>query len=153
LAHRFESEAAVTKDAMTDAEVRAVLARLADERVSPKVADVAAAAGASEADVRRILEEVRAEQARVEIPVAPPSPVLAAEGQTLSPRAKNRAMLIVCVATLLVVVLGMMLVRTEARTIVHESSGQPTVATEEQPAVEASRTMPAPARAEAPSPN
>jgi hypothetical protein len=62
-------------------------------------------------------------------------------------------MLIVCVATLLVVVLGMMLVRTEARTIVHESSGQPTVATGDQPAVEASRTMPAPARAEAPSPN
>lgn len=48
---------------MTETEVREVLQRLAQEKMSPKVGDVADIAGASESDVRRVLEELRAEQA------------------------------------------------------------------------------------------
>lgn len=54
---------------MTEGEVREVLARLAQEKMSPKVGDVADIAGASESDVRRILEELRAERVSV---VGPP---------------------------------------------------------------------------------
>ncbi|MGV3617819.1 MAG: hypothetical protein ACO1SV_21045 [Fimbriimonas sp.] len=64
MSQRFEGIPESTKDAMTDAEVREVIARLSEERVAPKVGDVAAIAGASEDDVRRVLEELRAEQAR-----------------------------------------------------------------------------------------
>lgn len=72
MAQRFESESETSRDAMSDAEVREVLARLAQEKMSPKVGDVADIAGASESDVRRILGELRAERMSV---VGPPTTV------------------------------------------------------------------------------
>jgi hypothetical protein len=56
------------RERLSEQEVREVLEHLAREKNSPSVADVAAAANVSEADVARALQKVRAE--RVE-PVAP----------------------------------------------------------------------------------
>lgn len=58
------------RERLSDQEVREVLEHLAQERNSPSVADVAAAANVSEADVARALQKVRAERAE---PVAAPS--------------------------------------------------------------------------------
>lgn len=120
MAHRFESEPEVAqRDAMTDAEVKEVLARLSREKMSPQVQDVADIAGASEADVRRILQELRAEQAApVETqPAARVSPFLMGRNQKHVP--------VAVVAAVLLLVLGLLLAFFSTSTVAPVQTAAP----------------------------
>jgi hypothetical protein len=119
VAQRFESEPETLRDAMSDAEVKEVLARLSREKLSPQVRDVADIAGASEADVRRILQELRAEQATpVETPpAARMSPFLMGRNQKYVPLA------VVSAAALLL--LGLLLAFFSASTVAPVQTAAP----------------------------
>ena len=110
MAQRFESEPEAHRDAMTDTEVREVLSRLAQEKVSPKVGDVADIAGASEADVRRVLAQLRAEQAAV--PVTEETAPEVRASPFLMGRSTNRIPVVIAISVALLLLGVMMMFST-----------------------------------------
>lgn len=129
MAQRFESEPELQRDAMTDAEVREVLARLSREKMSPQVQDVADIAGASEADVRRVLQELRAEQAATSVEA---SPVTTARVSPFLMGRNQKQIPVAVVAAALLLLLGLLLAFFSTSTVapVQTAAPQPVISGE-----------------------